>query len=84
MKRGNIAIGDVLFAAQDAQDRVGELLFMCHTQCNAGPDAEKVIEEALEQLTHSDEADYKNGKWVPVVEPERAENLIVWAMIRVA
>jgi hypothetical protein len=85
-KRGSIEIGDVLFAAQDSQKRVGEMMFLCHTQCNAGPDAEKVIEEALETLINPEAEtwDRKKQKWVPLKEPERAEDLIVWALIRVA
>lgn len=81
-----VEIGDVVFAAQDAQDRLGRTMFLCHTQANAGPDAEKVIEESLERLTSPEleEWDYKRQKFVPVKEPQRAKDLIIWAMIRVA
>ena len=64
-------IGDVVYAVNEPQGRVGETTFLCSTQENCEKTLERALEAAKEVYQNSD------------LQPDEIGEIIVWKMTRV-
>lgn len=78
-------VGEILYAASDKQDRVGETIFLTITQNNAGKSLKDVLNNAKELLCYPNEAEYDDttNTWKPVFEKEREKDIIIYELKRI-
>lgn len=78
-------IGQILYAASDKQNRVGETIFLCSTQCNAEKTVKKAFEEARSLLCYPEEEEWDNStnSWKPVFDADREKDIIIYEIKRV-
>jgi hypothetical protein len=76
-------VGGILYAAQDKQNRIGEFMFMEHTQECASTNLEKLKKEAIEEVTLEGYQKGTNGKLVAVYDKTRESDLVIWEMRRI-
>jgi hypothetical protein len=78
-------IGQILYAASDKQNRIGETIFFCSTQCNAEKTAEKAFKEARSRLCYPEEEywDDDTNDWKPVFDTDREKDIIIYELKRI-
>jgi len=78
-------IGEIIYAYSDKQDRVGKTNFLCSTQNNATKKKNKLFQEAVDILCYPESETWDNDKndWVPTVDLERKNDIIIYEMKRI-
>ena len=78
-------IGEIIYAYSDKQGRVGETNFLCSTQNNATKKKQSLFGEAMGNMCYPESETWDNDKddWVPTVELERKEDIIIYEMKRI-
>lgn len=79
-------IGEIIYAYSDKQERVGKTCFLESTQENATKNVKTLMQEAVESLCYpEEEAEWDDDKndWIPVFEPERKKDIIIYEMKRI-
>jgi len=77
------AIGEIVYGFQHKQDRPGETMFLCSTQCNCTPNKEEGLDEALVEICRTGEMELTEGEWVETINTDDAQHLVVWEMKRI-
>jgi len=76
-------IGGVVYGFQHQSDRVGETMFLMHTQENCTPNHDDGLREALEEVCRTGEMELIDGVYVETINQDDIKNLVVWEMKRI-